>query len=889
MPIVRSKLRQPNIAATQISRSRLIRQLDDGMARRISLICGPAGFGKTWLVADWMGFHPDVAQVWLSVDVRDNDAGRLWGHLRAGVHDTLDEAVGQESAIHREVSDIEGVVDDVLATLEQAGEKTLIVLDDVHLIEDADTAASLERLIAEVPDTVHIVLLGRHDPSIRLGRLRIAGEVSEVRIDDLRLTLDEASRLAASTLQCPVSEGVLSAFTGRIGGWMAGFRLALAIAADADDPEVFLSRFSGDRTEVLELLREQVVAGIRLEIWRFLLETSILDRLHAETCNAITGRSDGAAILEELARDGLFVVRTGDGGEWYQCHQLFRELLEIELRRTRANDIPTMQRRAAHWYADHGYSTEAINLATAAGELDLAVDWLVAASRDLERFGQFRTIVTLARAIDEELDEPSLRIAALVTHAMFLLGKSDLGSLDDALARVLDLARKTDASGGDQGWDWPGFPLPFDGREDFIAIFACTLARRSGDPEGVVAFTELTPTTYGILDFSVAEGLIWLDRFTEAEPLMMRYTDFQLSHATPEVASIKGLGLSALAALGEGRLQEADLYSSRALDLNRGLAGGPSVHSTYAFLARAWLRWERGDSAQGLPEAETAIELADRLDEVATHVSTRIARSRLRWTLGDRSGADDDLAEAFVMPSGKTVTGHFAQRIRYEQARQAALAGALDAAEAAIPDWRQRLATREVGIRENLLLGRLLIASGEDATVLLEPDPTRPVVSMRNRIQLGILTALSAAERRDDEQALDALAGAMRLALVSGHRQRFLDERPALGAHLDNAAARTGFDLRPPTPGDVRGIDRDPSRSIALEPLDLTEPLTERELDVLCLLPSHRSYQEIGDELGIGKSTVKFHIMAIYRKLDADGRADAVHIAQRGGLVPTDR
>ena len=164
-----------------------------------------------------------------------------------------------------------------------------------------------------------------------------------------------------------------------------------------------------------------------------------------------------------------------------------------------------------------------------------------------------------------------------------------------------------------------------------------------------------------------------------------------------------------------------------------------------------------------------------------------------------------------------------------------------------------------------------------------------PLVSMRNRIQLGILTAVSAAQRRDDEQALDALAGAMRLARVSGHRQRFLDERPALGAHLDNAAARVGFDLRPPTSGDVRGIDRDPSRSIALEPLNLAEPLTQRELDVLRLLPSHRSYQEIGGELEIAKNTVKFHVMAIYRKLGADGRADAVQIAQRGGLVRTDR
>jgi LuxR family maltose regulon positive regulatory protein len=884
MSITGSKLRRPAIGAAQIDRLRLIRQLDDGLHRRISLICGPAGFGKTWLAVDWLGHHPDLAQVWLSVDARDNDAARLWGHLQKGVQDTF-----PVPAVHGGYLGTDDVIDDVLATLEESGEKTIIVLDDVHLIEDAAAVASLERLIAEAPRTVHLVLIGRRDPSIRLGRWRIANDVSEVRVDDLRLTLGEASRMAADTVGPSISEDILSTLIERIGGWMAGYRLALATAASRAEPELFLSRFRGNRSDVHGQLTEEVVSGVNPETWEFLVTTSLLRNLTGDLCDAVTGRSSGAAILEDLARDGLFVVRSGGDSDWYQCHELFRELCGIELRRTRANDIPEIHRRAARWCHARGYPVEAIVHATAAGEFEFAVDWLVEASRDLERSGQFRTIVTLARAIDEELDEPSLRIAALVTHALFLLGTSDLGSVDDALVRLLDLADATDESGGDEGWDWPGFPLPFDGREDLIAIFTCTLARRSGDPGAVVAFADLTPTTYGILDFSVAEGLIWLDRFTEAEPLMLRYADFRTVHATPDVATIKGLGLSAMAALGEGRLREADLYSSRALDLNRDLPGGPSVHSTYAWLARAQLKWERGDSVQALPDAGMLVDLADRQDEVATHVLSRIIRSRLRWTLGDRSGADHDLTTASVMPSGAVVTGFFGDRIRYERARQATLVGDLDAAEAALPDWRQRVRDPELRITERLLLGRLLLAVGEDATDLLESDPTRPLVSMRDRIKLGILGALSAAQRRDDQQVLAGLAGAMRLARTSGHLQRFLDERPTFGTLLDNAAARAGFDLRPPTSDDGPEVDRDPNHSAALESLDLAEPLTPRELDVLHQLPSHRSYQEIGDELGIRKSTVKFHVMAIYRKLEADGRADAVRIARRACLVPLDR
>jgi LuxR family maltose regulon positive regulatory protein len=274
---------------------------------------------------------------------------------------------------------------------------------------------------------------------------------------------------------------------------------------------------------------------------------------------------------------------------------------------------------------------------------------------------------------------------------------------------------------------------------------------------------------------------------------------------------------------------------------------------------------------------------------LAAYVLCQILSGRIKWSEGDQAGARTELDRALVTPSGRAASQFFGERIAFERARLALLDGDLVTAEVAVPDRQKRMAQGAATMREHLLLARFVVAAGEDPSLLLEELPEDCEVTLPHRIQLGLLKSLAAIGARDEGRALEELTVALELAAVSGHRQRFLDEGSTLGALLDNAAARAG--IRLPASDDGRTVldDRDHVRSAEIEPFEMIEPLTARELEVLRLLPSHRSYREIGDELRVSLNTVKYHVRAIYRKLEADGRSDAVHIAQRCGLVPADR
>lgn len=888
------KLRRPAPRGPLLERRELMERLDDALRRRVSLVSAPAGFGKTWLVADWLGFHSDVAQVWLTLDVRDNDPVRLWRHLVEGVGREIPELELGAELVRDNPGGVDLAVDAVVAGLEGCGEEVVVVLDDAHLIEDAVAVRSLERLIAEIPVSTHVVLVARHDPAMRLARMRAAGDLAELRSSSLQLTADEASRMVAIVLDQPVSQTAVNRLLEQTAGWVAGFRMALSTAAQSEHPEEDLERSSWRRSEVSDFLVTEVLDGLEPNVRDFLLDTSPVERLHAELCNAITGRSDGAAILERLASAGLFTFVTDEQGGWFVYHEVFRELLNVQLRKVHPERVSGLHHRAASWLHDHGYRTEAIDHAIAAGQPSLAADWLVETSRDLEHSGQTQTLVALADAIDKALTEPSLRVLGILGHALFLHGRNTVAPLDGVVGRILEVSAERDVDGGAEGWVWPGFPMPFDGREDFIAIFACALARRAGDPETVLRFQNLVPTKFGVLDFAVAEALIWLNRNREAEPLLERYTDWAPFHGAARVAPVKALGLSAVIALSEGRLAAADRQATVALDLNADLPGGPTVHAAYSCFVKAWCAWERGELNHADSSLGDVLALGDRLDEVAPYVLGRTLECRIRRSQGRIEEAVAALDRGLVLPSGRAVTGHFAALIRFERARLALLDGDLAAAEIVVPDWRERLARGAPTTREHAALARFLIMADEDPPL---PDwlPEGAGVTVLDRIRFGLLRAHGAIAAGDEAGALDALAAALEVAARTGHRQRFLDERGSFGSLLDNAAARAGASLTAGGDGSQGSIDaafvppvldlRAVPASPNLTPIDLVEPLTDRELDVLRLLPSHLSSRGIAEELHVTVNTVKFHVKAIYRKLDTRSRADAVERARSCGLV----
>ena len=283
-----------------------------------------------------------------------------------------------------------------------------------------------------------------------------------------------------------------------------------------------------------------------------------------------------------------------------------------------------------------------------------------------------QTLARLATEVDEALDEPSLRVLGLLAHSLFVEGGSGAARLEEVVARVLEVATDRDADGGDEGWEWSGYPLPFQGRDDFIGIMAATLARRAGDPGAVIAFKPLLPTKFGILEILVAEGLIWLERYSEAEPLIMRYVEWT-RHGTrvPNQGTTKALGLLAMIATGEGRLDESDQLANQALDLGWENPGRTSAQGSYARIAHSWVGWERGELTRAASSITPALDLAIRQDEVAAYVLCGILSSRVEWSKGGRAGARAELDRALVTASGRVPAEFFSELIALERTRLA--------------------------------------------------------------------------------------------------------------------------------------------------------------------------------------------------------------------------
>ena len=357
----------PGSRPGQVLRPRLTARLDEGLARGLVLVCAPAGYGKTVLLADWArrGEHPAA---WLSLDAGDNDPARFWRHAvaaldraRPGTGDRVAPLLGPPAP-----SSFQGLVTALINDL--AGEEALLVLDDYHVISAQQVHESLAFLVEHRQAGICVVLASRSDPPLPLARLRARGQLTEMRAAELRFTPAEAGELlqhAASALP----DASVAALAARTEGWAAGLELAALSLRGQDDAAAFVAAFTGSHRYVLDYLAEEVLERQDEQLRTFLLETSVLDRLSGPLCDAVTGREGSQALLEQAERAGLFLVPLDEVRGWWRYHHLFADLLRARLQQEQPGRAAQLHRNAAAWYQEHGLADDAIGHAAAAGEM----------------------------------------------------------------------------------------------------------------------------------------------------------------------------------------------------------------------------------------------------------------------------------------------------------------------------------------------------------------------------------------------------------------------------------------------------------------------------------------------------------------------------------------
>jgi LuxR family transcriptional regulator, maltose regulon positive regulatory protein len=373
--LLATKLHVPRPRPDLVSRQRLEERLDEGLGQGVVLVCAPAGYGKTVLLADWVRRGPRPA-AWLSLDAGDNDPARFWRHAvaaldqaRPGVADRVELLLGPPAA-----PSFAGLLTTLINELAAAGEMVL-VFDDYHLIDSQAVHASLGFLAEHRPPGLCLVLASRADPPLALARLRGGGQLAELRTAELRFRPQEAAELLQHGVHgadVALPDSAVAALAARTEGWAAGLQLAALSLRGQPDAAGFVAALTGSHRFVLDFLAEEVLERQSGSVRRFLLETSVLERLSGPLCDAVTGRPGSQELLEQVERDGLFLLPLDEVRGWWRYHQLFADLLRVRLQAERPGLDVQLHRNAAAWYEAHELADDAIRHAVAAKETDWA-------------------------------------------------------------------------------------------------------------------------------------------------------------------------------------------------------------------------------------------------------------------------------------------------------------------------------------------------------------------------------------------------------------------------------------------------------------------------------------------------------------------------------------
>src|SRR6266702_5669600 len=381
-PILATKLYIPRLRPNVVSRPRLIERLNEGLHGKLILIAAPAGFGKTTLVSQWLAAGPRPT-AWLSLDEGENDPTRFLTYLVAALQ-TIAATLG-EGALgvlqSPQPPPTEAILTALLTDLTTIQDQFVLVLDDYHVIEAKPIDQVLTYLVEHLPPHMHLVITTREDPQLPLARLRARGHLTEVRTADLRFTPSEAAAFLNQVMGLPLSAEDIAALERRTEGWIAGLQLAALSMQGHEDAASFIRSFTGSHHFVLDYLLEEVLGQQSERMQRFLLRTSILDRMSGPLCDAVVldPSISGQSALEYLEHANLFIIPLDNERRWYRYHHLFAELLRQRLRQRSASstgdevwDVTEWHSCASAWYEDHGLSIEAFHHAAAAHDVERA-------------------------------------------------------------------------------------------------------------------------------------------------------------------------------------------------------------------------------------------------------------------------------------------------------------------------------------------------------------------------------------------------------------------------------------------------------------------------------------------------------------------------------------
>jgi LuxR family maltose regulon positive regulatory protein len=484
-PLLTTKLHVPRRRRGLIPRPRLSERLSRGDEAALTLVSAPAGFGKTTVLTEWLAAAPGETSsvAWLSLDARDNDPALFWSYLVAALQTVAPEVgAGALALLQSPQASGEAFLATLVNDLAAIPGDVVLVLDDYHVIASPEIQDGMTFLLEHLPQQVHLVLAGRADPPLPLARLRGRGELVELRAADLRFGPEEAAAYLTEAMGLDLTAADVAALENRTEGWIAALQLAALSMQGRDDVAGFITGFAGDDRYIVDYLVEEVLQRQPDQIRSFLLQTSILGRLSAPLCDAVTGRGDGKDMLETLDRSNLFLVALDDRRRWYRYHHLFSDVLHAHLLDEQPAAVAGLHRRAADWYERNGDRSEAIGHALAGGDGARAAGLVELALPVLHQARQEATARGWLEALPEEVFRA--RPVLSVGYAASLMIRGELQGVE---ARLRDAERWLTPDENDREQMIVVDEDAFDRLPSSIALYRAGQAHLAGD------VTSLTP------------------------------------------------------------------------------------------------------------------------------------------------------------------------------------------------------------------------------------------------------------------------------------------------------------------------------------------------------------------------------------------------------------
>ena len=894
-----TKLYRPMVPAQVVQRPFLYKRLNQSIqsGKQFTLVSAPAGFGKTTLMTAWLNTLT-MPISWLSLDAMDDDPRRFFSYFIAALQ-KIDPSLGQE---------IDGILragqlppNNVISTtlindILQNGQKFILVLDDFQFIQDETILQVLQTFVTNLPPPLHLILLTREEPSLPLARMRANNQLTEIRAVDLRFAANETAEFLNELMGLKLSQADINRLEEKTEGWVVGLQLAGLSLRDRTNPATFIAALSGSHRHILSYLTEEVLNQQPAEIQSFLLQTSILDKLNGDLCDAITGNKNGRILLEKLYNDNLFLIPLDDEQQWYRYHQLFADLLRDRQTLLHGEQTAVLQQRASQWFAQNGQFSAAIRYALNAQDYETAVSLIETHAMDLLLAWHAKTIKKWMSLIPAAWQEKSPK-TNLMFAWMYLMSNNFTQALPyiDRLQKMFatDQLDETDPSV----------------KAEWLALQANLLSAQ-GQPEQSVAVGQqalaIVPEENAYVRSLIYSGLatsyIQMNDRQQAIEAYQRLIQYGRTsgNLVSELMGISGLGLFAMergelqfafelamqgvesveqsgiippisaAVYGEiggiyyqwHQFDQAKTYLARSAQVSR-LSGFSDAEVFYHVILSRLAQME-GDLETAVQEIETAekVKLVDaptavQEELIAQQVCVALAQNKLAKaeTILHPHGFSFQTKLVFPTLSAEKTFNHSigllynsALRIILHQADRTNLQRGLELANQLITEAHKgQLIPTEIETR--LLRAQILQALGDKKMSLADVKAALTMTQPEKSITIFLEAGESIAQLLVSISLTNPELDTFRKTIL----RAFPTQQQPTSPHLTND--------------------------------NLIEALSKRELEILNLIDEGYTNQEIAEKLVITLHTVKKHSSNIYAKLGVRSRTQALAKARNLQLL----